>query len=290
MRDKLFARDKARPLVLAHRGVAVSHPENTMKAFQAALEVGADGIEFDVFQIADGTVVVFHDENTQRLTGENRNIVEMTWDEVSKLRVNGTERIPLLEEVLAEYSGKLLLNIELKAYSPKWERRETGAATARIAGKYRESVFSTSFDPFMLYTLEQEDADLVSGFTYDDGMTIDFSQWSQLKNLPRGLQFVNALNGLGRNFITFLAEGNLIGDLLNSTVIGIEHTLIDDDTIAKFHKRSMAVGTYTFFSTDPTYPNPLTDEQQKARIRELAAQRLDWIETDDPAKVLEALA
>ncbi|HMV51450.1 MAG TPA: glycerophosphodiester phosphodiesterase [Blastocatellia bacterium] len=290
MRDKLFARDKARPLVLAHRGVAVRHPENTMKAFQAALEVGADGIEFDVFQIADGTVVVFHDENTQRLTGENCNIVEMTWDEVSKLRVNGTERIPLLEEVLAEYSGRLLLNIEMKAFSPKWGRRETGAATARIAGKYREGVFSTSFDPFMLYTLEQEDSDIVSGFTYDDGMTIDFSQWSQLQRLPSGLQFINALNGLGRNFITFLAEGNLIGDLLNSTVIGIEHTLIDDDTIAKFHKRSMAVGTYTFFSTDPTYPNLLNDEQQKARIRELAAQRLDWIETDDPEKVLEALA
>lgn len=290
MRDQLFNRDKKRPLVLAHRGVSVQFPENTMSAFQAALDVGADGIEFDVFQIADGTVVVFHDENTERLTGENRNIVEMTWDEVSKLRVKGTERIPLLEEVLAEYSGKLLLNIEMKAYSPKWERRGTGAATARIAGKYREGVFSTSFDPFMLHSLEEQDTDLVSGFTYDDGMTIDFTQWGQIQHLPRGLKYANALNLLGRHFITFLAEGNLIGDLLNSTVIGIEHTLIDDDTIAKFHKRSMAVGAYTFFSTDPTYPNVLTDEQQEARIRELAAQRLDWIETDDPARVLKALA
>jgi glycerophosphoryl diester phosphodiesterase len=289
MRNQLFVRPKERPLVLAHRGLSTLHPENTMKAFQAALDVGADGVEFDVFQIADGTLVVFHDENTERLTGVNRNIVEMTWDEVSKLRVRG-EPIPLLEEVLATYAGKMLLEIEMKAYSPKWERRGTGTAVARMARPYRDSIFAASFDPFMLYTFEQEDRELVSGFAYDDGMTIDFSEWSQLQNLPLGAQFIGALSGLGRNFIQFITESNFIGDLLNSTVIGVEYTLIDDDTIAKFHDRDIAVGTYTFFSTDPSYPNLLTVEQQEARIRELAGLGVDWIETDDPEHVLRLLA
>ena len=82
---------------------------------------------------------------------------------------------------------------------------------------------------------------------------------------------------------------NSLGKLIGSTLVDIEHTFIDEDTIEKFHAREMAVGTYTFFSTDPGYPDKLTPEEQKKRILELAELNVDWIETDTPKQVREIL-
>ena len=54
------------PLIIAHRGASKQAPENTMSAFQRALELGADGIELDVHMSADGYLVVIHDETADR--------------------------------------------------------------------------------------------------------------------------------------------------------------------------------------------------------------------------------
>ncbi len=56
-----------------------------------------------------------------------------------------------------------------------------------------------------------------------------------------------------------------------------------------FHNQQMAVGAYTFFSTDPGYVNKLSETEQIKRIRELADMKVDWIETDNPGKVKEIL-
>jgi len=52
-----------------------------------AVELGIDGVELDVFLTADDKVVVFHDEDTERLTGQKGDITKMTWDEISKLHI-----------------------------------------------------------------------------------------------------------------------------------------------------------------------------------------------------------
>lgn len=126
-----------RPIVLGHRGVPTLHQENTISGFRRALELGLDGVEFDVYLTEDDKCVIFHDEDTERLTGVKGNITDMTWDEISKLRISRRidmgggkiveyekeERIPLLEEVLDEFGGKFLMDVEMKAYAPKWSRR-----------------------------------------------------------------------------------------------------------------------------------------------------------------------
>ncbi len=86
--------------LLAHRGSRLTAPENTLEAVSIARDEGADGIELDVQLSADGEPFIFHDDNAQRLTGENLLVARTPWRELRKLKVLGKHRIPHLDEVL----------------------------------------------------------------------------------------------------------------------------------------------------------------------------------------------
>lgn len=107
--------------ITAHRGSSGSAPENTMAALRAAVEEMADWAEIDVQETKDGTVVVCHDENLRRIAGVNRDIADMTFEEIRLLDAGSWfsrefkgERIPSLEEVMEYAKGRLNLNIEIK--------------------------------------------------------------------------------------------------------------------------------------------------------------------------------
>ena len=87
MKDNKFFSKKEPPILLGHRGVPALHQENTLSGFKRAVELGIDGVEFDVFLTKDGKLAVFYDEDKERLTGVKGNITEMTSNEVSKLRI-----------------------------------------------------------------------------------------------------------------------------------------------------------------------------------------------------------
>ncbi|MEO7060980.1 MAG: glycerophosphodiester phosphodiesterase [Lapillicoccus sp.] len=100
-------------LAIAHRGDPVAHRENTLPAIRAALDAGADIVEIDVKTTADGTSVVLHDDSLQRLWGLDRDVREMTAEEVEAVGsspVDGAEpvveqRIPALDQVLRLFGG-----------------------------------------------------------------------------------------------------------------------------------------------------------------------------------------
>lgn len=108
--------------IVAHRGDSFRFPENTMAAFWGAAKAGADYAELDVRQTEDGVLVVMHDSNLMRTAGVDREVCDVTYDELRSLKVkkNGVllpdrESIPTLQEVLQFLKGSgLLLNIELK--------------------------------------------------------------------------------------------------------------------------------------------------------------------------------
>ncbi|MCS6881177.1 MAG: glycerophosphodiester phosphodiesterase family protein [Oscillochloridaceae bacterium] len=102
------------PLIIAHRGASACAPENTMAAFELAWRQAADMIELDVRRTADGRLVAFHDETTERWNGQKRPVAACTLAELQTLDIGG-ERVPALEEVLefARASG-MRLNLELK--------------------------------------------------------------------------------------------------------------------------------------------------------------------------------
>ena len=304
--ENAFFRNGQPPLVLGHRGVPRAAQENTLAAFEKAVELGIDGIELDVYLTKDDKVVVFHDEDTERLTGVRGCICDMTWDEVSKLRVQQTidatgqgdrisydapQPIPLLEEVLDRFSSDLLINIEMKAYRPMWTRRKLGRHTAQVIDKVgcRDRVIVTSFDFFMLHDLEQERPGIHSGFAYDDGMSEslgDANDWFERSPelSPERLDALAAKDKGG--FMRWVLEANLVGRAIGSTVVGCEWTTLDNDSIAKFHARGTAVGTYCLYPYDVKYvQNPLSDAEEHRLIENLVAHRIDWIETDDPEKL-----
>lgn len=99
--------------IFGHRGAKGYRPENTLASFEYALQLGCDGLEFDVFCTTDNELVVFHDEDTLALTGVPGRIAEMTLAEVESLRVGG-EPVPSLKQILLKFAGKCVLNIELK--------------------------------------------------------------------------------------------------------------------------------------------------------------------------------
>jgi glycerophosphoryl diester phosphodiesterase len=101
------------PLAFAHRGGASEAPENTLPAFQRAVDLGYRYLETDVHVTADGVVVAFHDDDLLRTCGRPGRISELTWREVSTARVDGTEPIPRLDELLAAFPDARV-NIDCK--------------------------------------------------------------------------------------------------------------------------------------------------------------------------------
>ncbi len=97
----------------AHRGYSAKHPENTLRAFEAALPY-VDGIELDVQRTKDGRLVVIHDETVDRTTDGSGYVKDMTLRQLRALRSEG-ERIPTLEEVFALVAAHdVTVNVELK--------------------------------------------------------------------------------------------------------------------------------------------------------------------------------
>ncbi|OGQ22076.1 MAG: hypothetical protein A3I05_07525 [Deltaproteobacteria bacterium RIFCSPLOWO2_02_FULL_44_10] len=110
------------PLVFGHRGASCDAPENTIPAFKRAIELGADGVEFDVLLTKDGVPMVMHDDNLSCLTSFRGFMHETLYDDVKNLDAGSHfgetwrgEKIPTLSDVLALLKASSLIPmIELK--------------------------------------------------------------------------------------------------------------------------------------------------------------------------------
>ncbi|MDX6181286.1 glycerophosphodiester phosphodiesterase family protein [Flavobacterium sp. Fl-77] len=103
-------------LKIAHRGAKGYEPENTLKAFQKALDLNADGIELDVHLSADGQIIVIHDETIDRMTNGKGLVNALSLSELKSFLIDGQYEIPTLREVFDLVNKKCLINIELKNF------------------------------------------------------------------------------------------------------------------------------------------------------------------------------
>jgi len=125
-------------LVDAHRGASATHPENTLAAFRAAVEAGADSVELDVQLTSDGVPVVIHDDSVDRTTNGSGAVTELTLKEIRTLdagswrhsRFSG-ERVPTLDETLVLLASAPRINMELKSEEPRLAEVAVEAIEAR---------------------------------------------------------------------------------------------------------------------------------------------------------------
>ncbi len=109
--------------IMAHRGASYDAPENTLAAIRKAIEDGADWVEIDVQETADGEVVVFHDADFMKLAGIDLKIWDATMNDIKKIDIGSwfapefkDQRVPTLGQVLDLCKGQVNVNIELKYY------------------------------------------------------------------------------------------------------------------------------------------------------------------------------
>jgi glycerophosphoryl diester phosphodiesterase len=136
--------------IIAHRGASGHAPENTMAAFQLAMEQGADGIELDVMLSKDGRLVVIHDDTVDRTTSSTGRVKDMTLAQLQALDAGSGEKIPTLEEVFEIFGGQFLINIELKNYSSPFDSLPVVAAKLIKTMRFEDSLIISTFNPFNL--------------------------------------------------------------------------------------------------------------------------------------------
>lgn len=102
-------------LIFAHRGFRSSgKTENTLPAFQSAVEQDADGIEFDLRLSRDGELVAVHDANLHRVAGDAHRIIELTADELTAIPLRHGGTIPTLNDITGHIHAPALLDMEVK--------------------------------------------------------------------------------------------------------------------------------------------------------------------------------
>ena len=104
-------------IIIAHRGASSYEPENTMRSFKKALELGCDAIEFDIRMSMDRQLVVMHDSKVNRTTDGTGHVRDKTVEELKDLDAGDGEKIPTVEELFKEFSGKANFVLELKEYN-----------------------------------------------------------------------------------------------------------------------------------------------------------------------------
>ncbi|HSL86111.1 MAG TPA: glycerophosphodiester phosphodiesterase [Bacteroidales bacterium] len=160
--------------VFAHRGASGYAPENTLEAFQLAVEQKSDGVELDVHLTRDQQIIVTHDERIDRVSDGTGLITMMTVKEIKKYLFNKPHpeyleaRAPLLEEVLELLKPTgLSINIELKNSRIPYEGLENKCIDLVEKFGMSRRILYSSFNHHSLRLLKQIDPSLPCGLLYD---------------------------------------------------------------------------------------------------------------------------
>ena len=201
--------------ITAHRGASIKYPENTMAAFRGAKKLGADWIELDVQQTKDKQIVVSHDTNLNRVTGVNKDIIDMNYSEIKKLDAGSFfnkkfkgEKIPLLKEVL-EFAKKnnIRLNIELKP-----------------TGKEKN--------------FEKQVVDLIKEYNFEDRCVVTSQVYNVLKKIKKYDKDIKTV------YVMSIAIGK-ITDAKYADAFSIEATNVTETQVSRVHNAGKELYAWT---------------------------------------------
>lgn len=229
------------PEISAHRGSSVDYPENSIPAYAAAIEQGADWIELDVHQTADNVVVISHDANIKRIAGIDKNIWEMTYAELEAYDVGSWFsdeysylRLPTLDEVLKLCKGKIKLNIEIKPTGHETGFEKNVIDIVKTNG-FENDCMLASLDIESLKRVKEIDSDIktlydmtvaagnISEMTFIDGFSIEetFINYDIVEQIHRN------------NKKVFVWTVNEPSNIINVCKYDIDNILTDDPLTAR---------------------------------------------------------
>ena len=165
-----------KPLVWAHRGASGYAPENTLAAFQKAVDLGADGVELDIQLTKDDQIVVIHDETIDRTSDGKGWVKDYTLEELRAFNYNRTKPeykhadIPTMREVfeLLKPTG-LFINIEIKTGVVFYEKIEEKILALTKEMGMEDRVCYSSFNHYSLLKMKQLDSQVQTGILFSDG-------------------------------------------------------------------------------------------------------------------------
>lgn len=154
-----FSTSNNKPLLFCHRGIHTKYPENSLPAFETCLKDNFNAIETDIHICKSGELFILHDFNLKRMTGTDKTIEELTYDEIKKLEIkseNGYKglKIPTLREVFALCSDNILYDLELK--SNIISNKNLAEKTWKLINEFNlpHNCIVTSFNPFATRAFE----------------------------------------------------------------------------------------------------------------------------------------
>ncbi len=204
--------------ITAHRGDSSGAPENTLAAFELAIEKGADVIELDVRQTKDGEIVVMHDENLKRVCGVNKKVGELTFEELRKYspgkkfkgknkELYKDEKIPTLRETLDLVDRRVKLNIELKP-----ARTDEG--------------------------FEKKVVEILDEYDYYDNCVVTSQTYGSIKKVKRRQPQITTI------YVMSVAMGDFY-DLEYADGFSIKYRFINNEVIRQAHKAGKEVYAWT---------------------------------------------
>ena len=193
-----------------HRGARGHEPENTVRSVRRALELGADGIEVDVY-FADGQLVVIHDDTLERTTNGHGRVMEKSFAYLRSLDAGLGEQIPTLAEIFDAVNRRAVINVELKG-------PHTAAPVTALIAEYVNQR-GWSFDDF-----------LVSSF--------DHAQLREAKRLCPELRIGALISKTPRALAKFAEE-------LGAWSLHASKRCVTPELVTDAHQRGLKVFVYT---------------------------------------------
>ena len=228
----------SRTQVTAHRGFSRVAPENTMPAFTAALDSGADYIELDIQLTADDQLVVFHDDKLDRTTDGSGILGKYTYEELQQFSAGSwfgedgefdDVKIPLFSEVLELVGKDVMLNIEIKrSGNPK----HTAEKAVELIEEYGivNSCYVTSFSYPALKKVKQLNPKIKTAFIANLATSTSYAQLPYIDAVSMNYLFVNqsVINSAHHNGKRiFVWTVNSQADMQKMIVMGVDNIITD---------------------------------------------------------------
>jgi glycerophosphoryl diester phosphodiesterase len=148
-------------LKIGHRGARAYEPENTLRSFQKAIELGVNAVELDVRRTRDDQLVVIHNANVNKTTDGNGSVNELTLNEIKGFVTEKGEKVPTLEEALQFLGKRVTILVELK---------ETGIEEQVLNLVHKkgltENIIIISFHEDALRKVRELDPEIITGLIY----------------------------------------------------------------------------------------------------------------------------